>query len=138
MVTSEIVKLNLLICIFNQIPNGCTLWVADYIDEAFNNRELLKLKEYLLKVESGVYAFSLSPQCLEYLQKSFIESPLLTNYFVHYGITLNDKKILMVFDGFIFVLCQDFNIPDNLLRQCEGNEIYVQRGTEQDRFMWEK
>ena len=138
MVTCVIVKLNLLICIFNQIPNGCTLWVADYIEEAFNNRELLKLKEYLLKEESGVYAFNLSPQCLEYLQKSFIESPLLTNYFVHYGITLNDKKILMVFDGFIFVLCQDFNIPDNLLRQCEGNEIYVQRGTEQDRFMWEK
>lgn len=138
MVTSEIVKLNLLICIFNQIPSGCTLWVADYINDAFNNRELLKLKEYLLKVESGVYAFSLSPQCLEYLQKSFLECPLLTNYFVHYGITLNDKKILMVFDAFIFVQCQDFIIPDNLLRQCEGNEIYVERGTEQDRFMWEK
>ncbi len=138
MVTCVIVKLNLLICILNQIPNGCTLWVADYIDDAFNNRELLKLKEYLLKVESGVYAFSLSPQCLEYLQKSFLECPLLTNYFVHYGITLNDKKILKVVDDFTYWLYQDFNIPDNLLRLCEENEIYVERETKQDRFMWEK
>ena len=59
---------NLLICILNQLPKGCILRVTDYVDSAFQDGWLLKLKDYMSR-DGLFYLFELTSECICYLEK---------------------------------------------------------------------
>ena len=124
---SSIIKSNLIICVLSQLPKGCTLWIGDYIYSAFEDGWLLKLNDFFVKKEDGWYYFDLSMDCINYLENQLLESPLLINYFCHYGIFHPEQKLLQVLDGCHFVIDPGFNIPEWLVQDSIKHEIDIFR-----------
>ena len=117
---------NLLICILNQLPKGCILRVGDYVDSAFEDGWLLKLKDYMSR-DGLFYLFELTSECICYLENELLTSPELIHYYCHYCINLEDQKLLRVLDETIFVIDPRLNIPISLVEKCEEHQIYVYR-----------
>ena len=117
---------NLLICILNQLPKGCILRVTDYVDSAFQDGWLLKLKDYMSR-DGLFYLFELTSECICYLEKQLLTSPEFIHYFCHYCINLGDQKLLRVLDETIFVIDPRFFIPQSLGEKCEEHEVYINR-----------
>lgn len=117
---------NLLICILNQLPKGCILRVTDYIDSAFEDGWLLKLKDYMSR-EGLFYLFELTSECICYLEKELLTSPEFIHYFCHYCIKQGDLKLIRVLDETIFVIDPIFIIPSSLVEKCDEHQIYIYR-----------
>ena len=131
---TEIYLLNLLICILNQLPKECSLWVDDYILNAFADGWLNQMKDYQIKIENyrdffetenGRVFFDLSPECLDYFKRELLRCPPLINYFCHYGIVHPDRKFLRVYDETLFEIDSSINVPEWLIHECAQHKIYV-------------
>lgn len=123
----ELLRINVLICVLNQLPKGCSLWVGDYILDAFHDGWLIKMKDYYLKKENYYDFFDLSPECIKYIERELLKYPEFISYFCHYGIVHPDRKFLRVLDGEIFEIDPSINVPEWLIYECAQHGIYVYR-----------
>jgi hypothetical protein len=113
-----------LVLILRQLPSECILHITDYIENAFSDGQLLPLKQFHIEKESGKYYFELSKRCISYLIED-LPNYNWVSYLVHYEISHHDRIIMRVLDETIFVLTPMFHIPEDLVHECEQENIWI-------------